>query len=138
MGSMSRTSKAAGDRYGPSRYARCFVCGDPVTLRLSHDEGVTFYCKTEQIFLADSGAFLLRGDRPPRCRTWIEKMIPAEPEVVEMVTITNDTPAEEVKQMFEQMYHQARIRIYCERFDGHTSSHKFQFGHSDYLGKKKK
>ncbi len=64
MVSVRRNEAAAEDRYGPVRQRRCFVCGGQVTLRIHTDEDAGFYCATEGVFLSDSGAFLLLGDKP--------------------------------------------------------------------------
>lgn len=62
----SRKKRALKGHYGPVRKARCFVCGEPVTLRVHTNQGPGFYCENEEIFLVDSGAFLLPGDKANR------------------------------------------------------------------------
>ena len=62
----SRKKRAFKGTYGPVRGMRCFVCGDSVTLKVHTDEGPVFYCERERIFLAESGSFLLPGDRANR------------------------------------------------------------------------
>ncbi len=65
----SRRIKAYKGQYGPVRSAHCFVCSGPIGLKISQgldteDKEPMFYCETEKVFLSDSGAFLLLGDRP--------------------------------------------------------------------------
>ncbi len=63
MVSVRRTEAATKGQYGPVRSAKCFVCGGPITLNVD-SEGPGFYCAQESVFLSDSGAFLLLGDKP--------------------------------------------------------------------------
>ncbi len=63
MVSVRRNEAAAKGQYGPVRSAKCFVCGGSITLNVDQ-EGPGFYCFQEGIFLSDSGAFLLLGDKP--------------------------------------------------------------------------
>ncbi len=63
MVSIRRNEAAAKGQYGPVRYAKCFVCGGPITMNVDQ-ENSGFYCTQEGVFLSDSGAFLLLGDKP--------------------------------------------------------------------------
>ncbi len=63
MVSVRRIEAASKEKYGPVRKRLCFVCGGPITLNVDQ-EGPGFYCAQEGVFLSDSGAFLLLGDKP--------------------------------------------------------------------------